>query len=261
MAELWKSLEGKIDKKRFDFVTQNLDNFIKTLKETEIKNTTAFEKQTGIKREDALAGLTKEKLEAKKVYNVRHFGAVGDGVANDAPAINKAIAACSKAGGGTVFLPSGIYASGSIQLKSNITFVLDAGAILKAMPGWMDNWEPNPNDRNLMDRAYYHWEASLIWGKNLENVNIYGPGTLDGSSLTTSSKVPDGIGDKAIALMLCKNVEIRNLNIREGGHYAILFTGSTDVLVDNVNIKTRRDGIDLMQCCNALPRWPTCRRG
>ena len=55
-----------------------------------------------------------------------------------------------------------------------------------------------------MDPAYYHWEASLIWGKNLEKVKIYGPGTLDGSSLTKSSKVPDGKGDKAIALMLCK---------------------------------------------------------
>jgi|GEM_PF-811433 len=250
MSKLWGTLQGKIDKQRFDFVTRNLDDFIKELKETEIKDATAFEKQTGIKREDALAGLTKEKLEAKKVYNVCHFGAVGDGVTNDTRAINNAIDVCSNAGGGTVFLPSGIYASGSIQLKSNITFVLDAGAILKAMPGWMDKWEPNPNDRNLMDRAYYHWEASLIWGKNLENVKIYGPGTLDGSSLTTSSKVPDGTGDKAIALMLCKNVEIRNLNIRKGGHYAILATGCTDVLVDNVNIKTNRDGIDFMQCSN-----------
>jgi alpha-glucuronidase/polygalacturonase len=248
MSKLWETLDGKIDKQRFDFISRTLDDFIKELKETEIKNAAAFEKHTGINRVDALAGLTKEKLEAKKVYNVRHFGAVGDGVANDAPAINKAIDACSKAGGGTVFLPSGIYASGSIRLKSNISLVLDAGAILKAMPGWMDNWEPNPNDRNLMDRAYYHWEASLIWGKNLENVRIFGPGTLDASSLTTSSKVPDGKGDKAIALMLCKNVEIRNLNIREGGHYAILATGCNDLLVDNVNIKTRRDGIDLMQC-------------
>lgn len=250
MSKLWKTLDGKIDKQRFDFVSRNLDDFIKELKETEIKNATAFEKHTGIKGENALAGLTKEKLEAKKIYNVRHFGAVGDGVANDAPAINKAIDVCSIADGGTVFLPSGIYASGSIQLKSNITFVLDAGAILKAMPGWMDNWEPNPNDKGLMDAAYYHWEASLIWGKNLENVKIYGPGTLDGSSLTTSSKVTAGTGDKAIALVQCKNVEIRNLNIREGGHYSILTTGCSDVLIDNVNIKTNRDGINLIQCSN-----------
>jgi hypothetical protein len=60
------------------------------------------------------------------------------------------------------------------------------------MPGIMDPWEPNPNDKGLMDPAYYHWEASLIWGKNLENVKIFGPGTLNGAALTRSSKVKKG---------------------------------------------------------------------
>jgi len=81
-------------------------------------------------------------------------------------------------------------------------------------------------------------------------VKIYGPGVLDGSALTRSSKVPKGTGDKGIALKLCKNVEIRNLNIREGGHYAILATGCEDMLIDNVNIKTNRDGLNLSQCRN-----------
>jgi polygalacturonase len=99
-----------------------------------------------------------------------------------------------------------------------------------------------------MDSAYYHWEASLIWGKNLENVKIYGPGTLDGTALTRSSNVPKGTGDKCIALKLCKNVEIRNLNIREGGHYALLATGCEGMLIDDVAIKTSRDGINLSQC-------------
>jgi polygalacturonase len=114
----------------------------------------------------------------------------------------------------------------------------------------MDEWEFNPNDKGLMDPAYYHWEASLIWGKKLENVKIYGPGTLDGSALTRSSKVPKGIGDKGIALKLCKNVEIRNLNIREGGHYAILATGCENMFFNNVTIKTSRDGLNLSQCSN-----------
>lgn len=250
MAKLWKSLEGKIDPRRFELVNRSLEDFIKELEKRDDKNKTAFEKQTGLIREEVLTGLTKENLETNRVYNVRHFGAKGDGVANDAEAINRAINACSSAGGGTVFLPSGIYASGSIHLRSNITLVLDAGTILKAIAGGMDSWEQNPNDINLMDRAYYHMEASMIWGKHLENIKIFGPGTLDGSALTRSSKVPDGTGDKAIALMLCKNIEIRNLNIREGGHYAVLASGCTDMIIDNVNIKTSRDGVNLAQCSN-----------
>ena len=147
-------------------------------------------------------------------------------------------------------MPSGIYATGSIHLKSDVTLALDAGAVLKALPDAMDPWESNPNDRGLMDSAYYHWDASLLVAKDLENVKIYGPGTLDGSALTRSSNVPKGRGDKGIALKRCKNVEIRNLNIYKGGHYAILATGCDGLLVDNVDIRTDRDGLNLSQCRN-----------
>jgi polygalacturonase len=173
---------------------------------------------------------------------------------NDATAINKAIETCNASGGGTVFVPAGIYATGSIHLKSNVTLSLDTGAVLKAIAGAMDPWEPNPNDRGLMDAAYYHWQASLLWGENLEKVKILGPGTLDGTALTRSSKVPTGVGDKAIALKQCRGVEIRNLNIQQGGHYAILATGCQDLLIDNVKIDTPRDGVDLMECRNVMIR-------
>jgi|TARA_B100000959_G_scaffold143430_2_gene150531 alpha-glucuronidase/polygalacturonase len=248
MVDLWKTLAGQIDEHRFQFTLNNLVDFVADAQGDRDAMAAAFEAHTGRKRETVLARLTPSGLASVGTFNVRHYGAVGDGTANDAPAINRAIAACHAAGGGTVFVPSGIYTSGSVHLQSNVTLALDKGAVLKAMPGIMDPWEPNPNDQGLMDSAYYHWEGSLIWGKNLRNVKIYGPGTLDGSALTRSSKVPKGIGDKAIALKLCKNIEIRNLNIREGGHYAILATGCARMLIDNVTIKTSRDGINLSQC-------------
>jgi len=250
MAELWKSLEGKIDKHRFDHTLGSLTDFVEDTQQSRDTMAQSFEEHTGQRQKDSAAALTASNLAEVGTFNVRHYGAVADGATNDAPAINRAIDACNRLGGGTVFVPSGIYATGSIHLKSNVTLALDAGAVLKAMPGTMDPWEPNPNDRGLMDPAYYHWEASLIWGKNLKNVKIYGPGTLDGSALTRSSKVQKGTGDKGIALKLCKTVEIRNLNIREGGHYAILATGCEDLLIDNVTIKTSRDGVNLSQCSN-----------
>jgi alpha-glucuronidase/polygalacturonase len=250
MVELWKGLEGKVDQRRFKYTLDILVDFIDEARDNRESMAAAFEKHTGRKYEKVVAGLSASNLASVGTFNVRHFGAVADGTTNDAPSINNAIDACNAAGGGTVFVPSGIYATGSIQIKSNVTLVLDAGAELKAKAGWMDPWEPNKHDKGLMDPAYYHWEASLIWGKNLENVKIYGPGTLDGSELTKSSNVPKGIGDKGIALKLCKNVEIRNLNIREGGHYAILATGCDGMLIDNVTIKTNRDGLNLSQCSN-----------
>src|SRR5690349_14663781 len=66
------------------------------------------------------------------VYNVRAFGAKGDGKALDSPSINRAIAAASSKGGGTVYLPPGIYRSFSIQLKSNIMLYLEQGSTLLA---------------------------------------------------------------------------------------------------------------------------------
>jgi len=250
MAELFKTLEGKIDERRFEYTLENLVDFVEDSKDDRDSMAKAFEDHTGRKRDDVLSRLTASGLASVGTFNVRHYGAAGDGTVNDAPAINKAIDVCNAAGGGTVFVPSGIYTTGSIHLKSNVTLALDKGAVLKAMPGIMDPWEPNPNDKGLMDSAYYHWQASLIWGENLENVKIYGPGTLDGSALTRSSKVKKGTGDKGIALKLCKNIEIRNLNIREGGHYAVLATGCEDMLIDNVTIKTSRDGLNLSQCRN-----------
>ncbi|MFC1633801.1 alpha-glucuronidase family glycosyl hydrolase [Planctomycetota bacterium] len=248
MAELWKTLEGKIDEHRFKYTLDNLVDFVEDAQGDRDSTAKAFEDHTGRKRDDILSRLTAPNLASVGTFNVRHYGAVGDGTVNDAPAINKAIDACNAAGGGTVFVLSGIYTSGSIHIKSNVTLSLDKGAVLKAMPGVMDPWEPNPNDEGFMDSAYYHWEASLIWGKNIKNVKIYGPGTLDGSALTGSNKVPKGTGDKGIALKLCKNVEIRNLNIHEGGHCAILATGCEELLIDNVTIKTGRDGLNLSQC-------------
>jgi len=250
LPEMWKRIEGKVDERRFAYTLKNLEDFAKDAVGERDDTWEAFGKVTGTNGAEVTAALTAANLAKVNVYNVRHYGAKADGLTNDAPAINKAINACNAAGGGTVFVPSGMYAAGSVHLKSNVTLALDKGAVLKAMPGMMDPWEPNPNDKGSVDSACYHWEASLIWGKNLENVRIYGPGTLDGSALTGSSKVPKGTGDKGIALKLCKNVEIRNLNIREGGHYAILTTGCEDVLIDNVTIKTSRDGLNLSQCRN-----------
>jgi len=235
MADLWRTLDGKINRLQYYYTQEILDDFVRETQKTRDEMGGSFEEHTGQQRNEILEALTPESLAKTGTYNVRHFGAMGNGINNDAPAINRAINAADSAEGGKVFLPSGIYASGPIHLKSNITLILDAGAVLKAMPDLMGTKE-----------------ASLISGENLENVKIYGPGTLDGTALTRSSKFPDGIGNKAIALKLCKNLEIRNLKIQEGGHSAILATSCTDLLIDNVSIKTGQNGLNLSQCINVV---------
>ncbi|MCY3742236.1 MAG: alpha-glucuronidase family glycosyl hydrolase [Candidatus Poribacteria bacterium] len=217
-AELWKTLEGKVDPHRYEYTLKMLVDYAASERSRTLKKwVTNFEAHTGRTRLDTLAGLTAEALAEVGTYNVRHFGAVADGKSNDADSINRAIAACNTADGGTVFVPSGVYATGIIHLKNNVTLALDAGATLKALPDA---------------------DAVLLIGENLENVNIYGPGTLN------------GIGNNAITLRHCKNVKIRNLNVHNGGNAAIFATDCDGVMVDNINIRTNQDGLNLSECRN-----------
>jgi polygalacturonase len=123
-------------------------------------------------------------------FDVKNFGAKGDGVTLDTDAINQAIAAAAAAGGGTVRFNAGTYASYSIHLKSNVTLYLDSGATLLAadppvagQPGGYDEPEPNAWDK-YQDFGHSHWHNSLIWGEDLENIAILGPGKIFGKGLS-----------------------------------------------------------------------------
>ena len=225
----------------------------------------------------------------RRVFDVKVFGATGDGKTLDTAAINKTIEAAHAAGGGTVHFPAGTYLSFSIRLKSNIALYLDQGAtILAADPnevkGGYDLPEPNQWDM-YQDFGHSHWQNSLIWGTGLENVSILGPGLINGKGLTKRGPGPrrpsqpgdtpvslggaqaggrpkfpvgedaprremSGLGNKAIAFKLCRNVTIRDISILQGGHFALLATGVDNLTIDNVRVDTNRDGFDIDSCRN-----------
>ncbi|HEV2300767.1 MAG TPA: glycosyl hydrolase family 28-related protein [Stellaceae bacterium] len=202
----------------------------------------------------ALAGWREPNL-----TDVRAFGAVGDGVALDTAAVNRAIAAAARAGGGVVRFSRGTYACHSIRLKSNITLRLDRGATILAAPaGGYDGAEPNPWGR-YQDFGHGHFHNSLIWGEGLHDVAILGPGLVWGKGLSRGGpdSLTPGAGDKAIALKNCANVTLRDFSVLAGGHFAVLATGVDDLLVENLTIDTNRDGIDI-DCCRRV-RVSNCR--
>ncbi|MBS1857491.1 MAG: glycoside hydrolase family 28 protein [Acidobacteria bacterium] len=181
-------------------------------------------------------------------FDVKAFGAKGDGKTPDRDSINRAIEAASAAGGGTVQFPAGTYLTGSIRLRSHITLQLDAGAILEASPdpAAYDPAEPNEFTR-FQDFGHSHWHNSLIWGEGLDNVAIVGHGLIDGTKGLTRGERG---ADKAIALKLCRNVTLRDFSILSGGHFGILATGVDNLTIDNLRIDTNRDGIDVDSCRN-----------
>ncbi len=187
-----------------------------------------------------------------RFFDVTAFGAKGDGRTIDTAAINRAIDAAATRGG-TVYFPAGTYASYSIHLRSNIALYLAANAtILGAAPAGGQGYDPaEPGAGNpYQDFGHSHWHNSLIWGENLENVTIEGPGKIDGKGLVAGGSAESAPlnGNKAIALKLCRNVAIRDITIVNGGHFGILPTGVDNFRIDGLVIDTNRDGINI-DCC------------
>src|SRR5215470_9095046 len=155
-------------------------------------------------------------------YDVRAFGATGDGNAVDTPAIDKAIDAAAAAGGGTVHFSAGSYLSYAIHLKSNVALYLGPGATILAADaptegnaGGYDPPEPNAWDQ-YQDFGHSHWHNSLIWGENISNVSILGPGLIWGKGLSRGGgdkALPAGVGNKSISLKNCRNVTLRDFSV------------------------------------------------
>src|ERR1700722_5455555 len=206
----------------------------------------------------------------KGIFDVRAFGAVGDGKALDTAAINRAIEAAAAAGGGTVIIPAGSYLSFSIHLKSQVELHLLPGSVIIAadspLPneqtgyrsGVFDSAEPNTEWDAYQDYGHNHWHNSLIWGEDIHDVSITGSGLIWGRGLSNGrgKKENDyafvaeqaGVGNKAIALKNCHNVVFRDFCILKGGHFGLLLTGVDNLTIDNLKIDTDRDGIDI-DCC------------
>jgi len=205
-------------------------------------------------------------------FDVRAFGATGDGKTVDSPAINKAIEAAAAAGGGTVVFPRGSYVSFSIRLKSHVDVYLSQGSAIIAaesplpgqttgyLGGTYDAAEPNTAWDAYQDYGHNHWHNSLIWGENISDVSITGPGLIWGKGLSFGagraarggypiySAEQAGAGNKAIALKNCRNVVLRDFSILKGGHFGLLLTGVDNLTIDNLKIDTDRDGMDI-DCC------------
>jgi polygalacturonase len=213
------------------------------------------------------------------VYNVREFGAKGDGSTLDTGAVNRAIEDCSRSGGGTVFVPSGTYRVGTLTLLSHVTLYLDAGSVLLGS-GSMRDYPPLPCTSEARNTA-------LIVAIGAEDIAITGRGTIDGNadafanygqadkqadcdvSYTRQGEHYRDIGELAddgpvthkerpgiLVLMLrCKHVQVDGISILHAPNWCLHAACSEDVAFTRLDIRSsmllaNADGIDGSFCRN-----------
>lgn len=203
-------------------------------------------------------------------FNVSDFGTIGDGASKDTIAIQEAIDACHKAGGGKVLLPAGQYLCGTLFLKSNVEFHLVAGARILGSPD-----EEDYNNNDIFPENWYA-AAENVTGRHLiiaycqDNISITGNGIIDGNSSAFFGPLPEGaivtsryrshtlpVKDwrpgQMVFFCRCTKVAVRDVQLLNSTYWTMFLLGCTDVKirgvrVENVLATPNGDGIDI-DCC------------
>jgi polygalacturonase len=228
--------------------------------------------------------------EDNKLY-ILNFGAgVDKSPIENTDAINNAIIEASELGG-TVVIPAGDFRVYTIYLKSRVNLYLSEGCILHAaktdivnsyelQTGEGGNYgEPEVNLYvGLQDHGHTYFANSLLYGADLHDIMIYGPGLIDGSTLNDRGELENVLmggdpeeplrrsekghrgewfGNKAIALVRCENVSLCDFSIIAGGHFAIIAICVKNMFVNHILVDTNRDAFDVDCCQNVTIRNST----
>ena len=182
-----------------------------------------------------------------RTYNIRDFGAKGDGTTLDTAAVQVAIDACNKDQGGTVLVPAGVFVIGTIEMKSNVTLhIAHSGKLLGSADGKQYHAAdaiPLSGDSTLGDG-----NVGLIFAVNAQNIVIEGPGTIDGQGAQFRSPSrgvmpPAGISGSHRPYHLlfhrCKNLTIRDIFLFQSAFHSVRIIQSSYVKLDGIHIYNR----------------------
>jgi polygalacturonase len=198
------------------------------------------------------------------IFNVKDFGAVGDGKAIDSFAIQKAIDACAVSGGGTVVCPAGNYLSGTMELKSHVELHLMSGSVLTS----------------CLDPQYFHLPAdstgsgemfALIAASHAEDIVLSGEGSIDGCcmSFMHDDQENGGNGEEHLTLddlrrfrpKLLRFEDVRNATIKDAtfknsAFWTIHLAACEDCRITNIRVDNplracNTDAIDI-DCCKDI---------
>jgi hypothetical protein len=184
------------------------------------------------------------------VIDVKTLGAAGDGTTKDTAALQEAIDSVP-ATGGSVYLHDGTFITGTLRLKSNLTFYIDPTAVLEGSPDIADFPPQNPPTQNVNLKDC---RRAILYVEGARNVTIDGGGTIDGNGSLPQYGLNVGITERNRPIMFwpvqTSNIVVRNVYFHDGAVWGVVPTECSQVTVDNVYIDTsgigNRDGIDVI---------------
>lgn len=184
-------------------------------------------------------------------YNVKAFGAKGNGTALDTRAIQAAIDKANSSKGGVVEVPAGVYKIGTLILKDNVELHLQHGAMLLGSPDHKDYIEVKQQLASRTKGLYAKY--FMIFAEGATNISITGSGAIHGNGLEHFQEVkPQNLRPYMIRFVSCNNITVRGVRLLEAANWTFHLLGCKDVNVDGVVIENRgegnRDGLDIDAC-------------
>jgi polygalacturonase len=203
---------------------------------------------------------------ASKTFEVRQFGAKGDGRTLDTAAIQKALDECGQAGGGTVHFTAGTYLSQPITVRTKTTVLLDAGATLKATDEPKDYLPDDVAWDDILNGSKKGPLAPFLGGKNLTDIKIRGQGTIDGSGAKWWIPAEAARRKKSgytlprpnlIVFTRVQHLEVTGITLKNSPKFHLVPDDCQDVLIAGVTIlapehAANTDAIDPSSCRNVL---------